>query len=124
MMLQATGVCVAPEKTATKPIPAKSATGSGIKPESALPKVAPTKNKGVTSPPLNPAPNVNPVKSILSKKSKLSLWFWKESTMAGIPNPINFVVWELKIIIARIIPPANGLKGGYGMYFEKRRPQK
>ena len=54
--VQAIGVWVAPENTATNPIPAKSAMGKGIKTDKALPNVAPTKKSGVTSPPLNPAP--------------------------------------------------------------------
>lgn len=69
MSVQAIGVCVAPEKTATKPIPAKSAIGSGTIRDKVLPNVAPMKKRGVTSPPLNPAPNVNPVNKIFNKKS-------------------------------------------------------
>lgn len=45
IMVQAIGVWVAPEKTATNPIPAKRAIGIGITVDSALPKVAPTKIK-------------------------------------------------------------------------------
>lgn len=67
--VQAKGVCVAPENTATKPIPANKAIGNGINNDKALPNVAPMKNNGVTSPPLNPAPRVNPVKRIFNKKS-------------------------------------------------------
>jgi hypothetical protein len=44
----AMGVCVAPENTATNPIPANSAIGKGTNKESVPPKVAPIKNKGVT----------------------------------------------------------------------------
>ena len=68
-MVQAIGVWVAPEKTDTNPIPAKRAIGIGIIKDKALPRVAPTKNNGVTSPPLKPAPKVNHVNKILSKKS-------------------------------------------------------
>ena len=68
MTVQAIGVCVAPENTATKPIPAKSAIGKGTIIDSALPKVAPMKNKGVTSPPLKPAPKVKVVNKIFNKK--------------------------------------------------------
>ena len=56
--VQAIGVFVAPEKTATNPIPAIRPIGSGKTRLSALPKVAPIKNNGVTSPPLNPTPIV------------------------------------------------------------------
>ena len=69
--VQAIGVWVAPEKTATNPSPAKKAIGKGTITDRALPKVAPTKNNGVTSPPLNPAPNVNPVNSIFNINHKV-----------------------------------------------------
>ena len=62
---------VAPENTATNPIPAKSAIGIGIMADNALPKVAPTKNNGVTSPPLKPAPKVKPVNKIFNKKMRI-----------------------------------------------------
>ena len=67
--VQAIGVCVAPENTATNPIPAKSAIGKGINGDKALPNVAPIKKRGVTSPPLKPAPRVKLVKRIFNKKS-------------------------------------------------------
>lgn len=50
--VQAIGVLVAPAKTATNPSPANRLMGNGMIKDKALPKVAPTKNKGVTSPPL------------------------------------------------------------------------
>jgi len=68
-MVQAIGVWVAPENTATKPIPANKAIGKGTITDKALPNVAPTKKSGVTSPPLNHAPRVNPVNSIFKRKS-------------------------------------------------------
>ena len=60
---------VAPLKTATKPIPANSAMGKGINQINRLPKVAPIKNNGVTSPPLKPALKVKLVKINLMAKS-------------------------------------------------------
>ncbi|MNT95259.1 hypothetical protein D3C72_2371070 [compost metagenome] len=60
---------VAPENTATNPIPANKAIGKGTITDSVLPNVAPTKKSGVTSPPLNPAPSVKPVKRIFIRKS-------------------------------------------------------
>lgn len=51
-------------KTATNPSPANRLMGNGMIKDKALPKVAPTKNKGVTSPPLKPTPIVNVVKSV------------------------------------------------------------
>ena len=56
--VQASGVLVAPANTAIKPSPAKRSTGAPVSDDNVLPKVAPIKNKGVTSPPLNPVPNV------------------------------------------------------------------
>ena len=90
--VQAIGVCVAPENTATNPIPANNAIGNGTKTDNALPKVAPTKKRGVTSPPLNPAPKVNPVKRIFNRKSYEVFGVEKESTIIGTPRPIYFVV--------------------------------
>ncbi|MNR61574.1 hypothetical protein D3C85_1833620 [compost metagenome] len=60
---------VAPENTATNPKPAKKAIGIGIMINNALPKAAPIKNNGVTSPPLKPAPKVKLVNKILRRKS-------------------------------------------------------
>ena len=68
-MVQAKGVFVAPEKTATKPIPANKAVGNGMNKLKALPKVAPIKNRGVTSPPLKPHESVITVKAIFNAKS-------------------------------------------------------
>ncbi len=92
IIVHAIGVWVAPEKTATNPIPAKSAIGKGTTSDKALPNVAPMKKSGVTSPPLNPAPSVNPVKSILRRKSQEAFGVEKESTIVGIPKPMYFVV--------------------------------
>ena len=121
---QAIGVWVAPEKTATNPTPAKSAIGIGIMVDRALPNVAPTKNKGVTSPPLKPAPKVNPVKRIFNRKSYHSFGFEKESTITGTPSPENFVNPKPAMAIAKTTPPIKGRSGGYLMFFEKREPQK
>lgn len=51
MRVQAIGVLVAPENTATKPIAAIRLMGKGRNMERKLPRVAPTKKSGVTSPP-------------------------------------------------------------------------
>ena len=64
MTVQAMGVFVAPAKTATNPIPAKSPMGRGINQINTFPRVAPIKNRGVTSPPLKPAPNVKVISYI------------------------------------------------------------
>ncbi|MNE90711.1 hypothetical protein D3C80_1882540 [compost metagenome] len=60
---------VAPAKTAIKPIAANNPIGSGIIPNRTLPRVAPIKNNGVTSPPLNPAERVKVVSNSLIIKS-------------------------------------------------------
>ena len=67
--VQAIGVLVAPEKTAIKPIAAEKAIGKSKYIDNMLPSVAPIKNKGVTSPPLKPDPNVMVVKSIFKKNT-------------------------------------------------------
>ena len=69
MIVQANGVLVAPANTATNPMPVKSAIGNGMNKDNALPKAAPIKNNGVTSPPLKPAANVMIVKAIFNAKS-------------------------------------------------------
>ena len=66
MSVQAIGVLVAPANTATKPIPASNPMGRGTMADKALPNVAPTKNKGVTSPPLKPTPMVKVVNNVSS----------------------------------------------------------
>jgi len=90
--VQAIGVWVAPENTATNPIPANKAIGKGTTTDKALPNVAPTKKSGVTSPPLNPQPRVNPVKRIFKTKSYEALGIENASTIIGTPNPMYFVV--------------------------------
>ena len=67
-MIQAIGVLLAPAKTATNPIAASKPTGKGKTKDKELPKVAPIKNKGVTSPPLNPTPRVKAVSNNFIKK--------------------------------------------------------
>ncbi len=111
---------VAPENTATNPKPAKSAIGIGIIRDKVLPKVAPTKNIGVTSPPLKPAPKVNPVNNILSKKTYHGLAFEKESTIIGTPNPENSVNPKPAMAMAKMIPPIKGLNGGNFIFLKKK----
>mgnify|MGYP006190793831 CR=1 FL=1 len=82
------GVFVAPEKTPTNPIPAKSAKGKGIQAENAFPRVAPVKNSGVTSPPLNPDPKVNPVNPVFASQSYHGKGTSNASTILGTPSPI------------------------------------
>src|SRR3569833_1942379 len=62
--VHASGVFVAPAKTATKPSPAKRSTGACVYRAITFPRVAPMKNNGVTSPPLKPQLNVTAVKMI------------------------------------------------------------
>ena len=67
--IHAKGVLAAPANTATDPKAAKKVRGNGMIQTNALPTLAPIKNKGVTSPPLNPAESVNAVKNILIAKT-------------------------------------------------------
>ena len=96
---------VAPLKTATSPMPAHSAMGKGINQINIFPKVAPIKNKGVTSPPLKPALKVKLVKINLMAKSNWPALFINASWIVGIPNPMNFVLLNTTINNAIIIPP-------------------
>ena len=110
--VHAMGVLVAPENTATKPMPANNAIGSGITQTNTLPSVAPIKNRGVTSPPLNPAPRVKVVKRSLSRKSKANWWFVNASTMVGMPKPMYLVVPKMNTAAAINTPPITGRQGG------------
>ncbi len=85
---QAKGVFEAPAKTATKPKLANIGRGMGINNESRLPKHAPIKNKGVTSPPLKPDESVSAVNSIFKAKSYQGKFVWIDSEIVDIPNPI------------------------------------
>src|ERR1700722_18100053 len=64
MIVQASGVLLAPAKTATNPSAANKSVGAPSNPASALPSAAPIKNNGVTSPPLNPQLSVTVVNRI------------------------------------------------------------
>lgn len=99
-------------KTATNPSPANRLMGNGMIKDKALPKVAPTKNKGVTSPPLKPTPIVNVVKISFKRKSYHICCSEKEATMVGTPSPMYLVVPNSQTAKAIIIPPATGRKGG------------
>ncbi len=85
-MAHANGVLVAPEKTPTKPTPANSATGSGMNRLSALPNVAPIKNK----------------------KTDSGCTFVKGAMIVGKPRPTNWVVPIAKTARATILPPQRG----------------
>src|ERR1700712_3538044 len=63
IIVHARGVLVAPAKSAINPSPANKSTGAPSTTPSTCPSVAPMKNNGVTSPPLNPLPSVTAVKS-------------------------------------------------------------
>ena len=69
IMAHARGVFVAAANTATKPMAVKKPSGNGKNANKALPKAAPTKNKGVTSPPLNPELKVKVVSNNFTKKT-------------------------------------------------------
>ena len=83
-----------------------------MKKDKALPKVAPMKNSGVTSPPLNPAAKVSIVSAIFIAKSYNGSCSSNDCKMVGIPKPIYFVVPKAKTAKATNIPPTNGRSGG------------
>ena len=72
--------------------PANKAIGKGTTADKALPSVAPTKNNGVTSPPLNPTPMVKVVKISFNRKSYHICCSVKDATITGTPKPMYFVV--------------------------------
>ena len=111
IIVQAIGVCVAPANTATNPIPARSEIGSGSTNDKALPRVVPIKNRGVTSPPLNPQPKVKLVKAILSKKAYQWLGESKALTIVGTPKPSKGSRLKLKKTSAKRQPPTKGRIG-------------
>ena len=117
--MEATTQWVAPANTDTKPIPASNAIGSGINQISTLPKVAPIKNKGVTSPPLKPALKVRLVNNSFKAKSKLPAGSLKASIIEGIPSPIYLVELATTINKAIMIPPINGRMGSNFIFENK-----
>src|SRR5690606_3999063 len=86
--VQAMGVLVQPANTDTKPVAANRIMGSGINGAKALPSVAPTKNSGVTSPPLNPALSVKVVRMIFIRKSYDGNGVSNALRIVGMPRPI------------------------------------
>ena len=112
MKQQAIGVFAAAENTATKPIPASRPTGNGKNKDKALPKVAPIKNSGVTSPPLKPKPSVIAVRRILKRKSCGSEGCSKDLTISGTPSPMYLALCKTIKIRTNNTPPITGLKGG------------
>ena len=93
MSVQAMGVLVAPAKTAMKPRPANKSTGAPNNRASVYPKVAPMKNRGVTSPPLNPIPNVMAVNSS-----------FQHHAHAGILPPLNVLTMLMPAGSAEVTP--------------------
>jgi len=120
MKQQAIGVFAAAENTATKPIPASRPTGNGKNKDKALPKVAPIKNSGVTSPPLKPKPSVIAVRRILKIKSWGSAGCSKDLTISGTPSPKYLVLFNAIKARTTSKPPTTGLRGAYLINLEKR----
>lgn len=112
MARHAKGACVAPANTATKPIPANKETGNGKNIDKALPKVAPIKKSGVTSPPLNPDERVMTVNNILPIKTDNGMEDKNEDWMLGIPRPRSDSLLKDKARRSKIRPPIAGRKGG------------
>ncbi|GHE31450.1 hypothetical protein GCM10017764_13200 [Sphingobacterium griseoflavum] len=117
-MLQAIGVFVQPAKTATNPVAASNAMGSGIMLARALPSVAPIKNNGVTSPPLKPALSVIAVNKIFKRKSVGGRAVSKEDRMVGIPKPMYLLLCRQNTITIISSPPINGRNKGWGIFWK------
>ena len=71
MIVQASGVLAAPANTATNPSAASIGTGTSSRPASVAPSVVPMTNRGVTSPPTKPDPNVTAVNASLATNAQV-----------------------------------------------------
>ncbi len=88
MIESAIGVFAAAPKTAASPTPAPSSSGMPSSRASTLPKAAPTKNSGVTSPPRKPAASVTTVNDSFSANAAAgSLGSENARTIVGTPRP-------------------------------------
>ena len=67
--IDAIGQLTAPQNTHTSPSAAANPAGMPSSPPSTQPSVAPMKNVGTTSPPLNPLPMVTAVNSSFQKNA-------------------------------------------------------
>src|SRR6185437_14309850 len=112
----AIGVLAAPANTATKPMPARRDGGSGRIPERAFPSVAPMKKRGVTSPPLKPAPRVTAVKISFTAKSQGYRCELNAARIVGMPRPEYRVVPISNVASATIAPPITGRAGAQAIY--------
>ena len=87
--MEATGQLTAPQNTATSPRAAPKEAGMPKSGPTTQPKVAPTKNEGTTSPPLNPAESVTAVKRIFKRKAAgRALPCSTAAVMISIPAPL------------------------------------
>ena len=82
------GQLVTPQNTHTMPSPAPKEGWSPRKGATVQPKVAPVKNTGTISPPLNPAPRVMVVKSILKKNASGRAFPPMAAWMMASPDPL------------------------------------
>lgn len=119
MILQAIGVFVHPAKTATNPVAASKAKGNGRSSASALPRVAPIKNRGVTSPPLKPALSVMAVNNIFRRKSVGGSAVSKEARMVGMPRPMCLVLCRQNTIKSTSNPPIKGRNSGEEIFWNR-----
>ena len=79
---------VTPQNTPTIPQPAQRAAGSPRIGPMTQPRVAPIKNEGTISPPLNPAPRVAAVKIIFIINAHGGTEPSKQRAIIGIPAPL------------------------------------
>ena len=92
-MVHAIGVLAAPANTAIKPSPAKRSTGEPVSAANVLPNAAPIKNRGVTSPPLNPVPMVTAVNAIFHNQLQ-----------PDTPPDLNALTMEMPLGSAEVTP--------------------
>ena len=88
--------------------------------ERKLPKVAPIKNKLVTSPPLNPDPKVIAVKSNFKRKTYQFIGVVKDCWIVSSPRPIYLKVAREKVYITIANPPKNDYSGRKDIFFAKK----
>jgi hypothetical protein len=86
---QPNGALEVPAKRHMSPHPDRRPIGRGIIKDKALPRVAPIKKRGVTSPPLKPALKIKVVRRSLPKKKGMGTTSVKARVMVGMPKPAN-----------------------------------
>ena len=86
--MDASGLLVQPQNSATMPSAAPSGAGRPSSGATAQPNVAPVKKIGTISPPLYPAPSVRAVNSIFRAKAQGSACPAMAAAMTALPAPL------------------------------------